>query len=261
MMVGGDDLLTGDDDVLLAFGEIPYEIEGFIDVRNVDPPIFADPSDPNTFAAGNVQLYVDTPMWEIDGVEASALIGLVQGTCTRTDPADEGDVDYEGSGVCSLTFEAIVGDEIVASFTAEGRVINPDNSLGRQSILTIKGGLGEFAGVSGEIILQPATLDVDSTPPFPSLDDSLDFFNVMDGYIFEGVLFSTVAIDIFIEDDDAADPSMPDDDGMVGEPVEVVTCPGQAEQDFCDCNGDCVNFPETFCACEEAQACCGNSSV
>lgn len=260
-MTMGDDMVVGaeDDDIFLNFGEIPYSIEGFIDTRNVDPPIFADPSNPDSFAAGNVQLFVDTPLWEIDGIEASALIGLVQGTCTRTDPGAPGDFDYEGSGVCSLTFEAIVGEEIVASFTAEGRVLNPDNAMGRESVLTVKGGLGEFAGVSGEILLFPASLDTSVTPPFPNLDSSLDFLNVFDGYIFEGVLFSTVVIDIF-EDDEVTE-----DDDLFGVPddtpdvFETVTCPGEEPQNFCDCNSDCVNFPDTYCACEEAQACCEGS--
>lgn len=38
-----------------------------------------------------------------------------------------------------------------------------------------------------------------------------------------------------------------------------VLCPGMPTADYCDCSGDCLNFP-TFCACEEAQACCGELS-
>jgi len=36
---------------------------------------------------------------------------------------------------------------------------------------------------------------------------------------------------------------------------EIVQCPGQAEADYCDCEGDCTGNSD-LCSCEEAQTCC-----
>merc|ERR1719223_1575329 len=34
-----------------------------------------------------------------------------------------------------------------------------------------------------------------------------------------------------------------------------IFCPGQPNENFCDCEGDCTGNPD-FCACDEAKACC-----
>jgi len=36
-----------------------------------------------------------------------------------------------------------------------------------------------------------------------------------------------------------------------------VLCPGKEPGEYCDCAGDCENYPD-FCECDEAQMCCGN---
>ena len=36
-----------------------------------------------------------------------------------------------------------------------------------------------------------------------------------------------------------------------------VVCPGKNPSDYCDCKGDCENYPD-YCECDEAQICCGN---
>lgn len=41
----------------------------------------------------------------------------------------------------------------------------------------------------------------------------------------------------------------------------VVHCPENSQEDYCDCDGDCIMEPG-FCSCTEAQACCeGKTAV
>ena len=268
-------------------GELMYTIEAFMDTRGLPTPsVYADGSDPNPIGAGNVNIYTDTLLWELDAIGASALIGLVQGTCTRTDVNDDGSsIEYEGRGWCSLTFEALIGtdqgQEVVASFTAEGSVSN-HNSTDVSTILAITGGLGQFAGISGEIYLDTATLNSDVSPPEAVYDPTIDFLSQHDGYIMFGFLYSDVRIDMLepVVGDDVAmvgddfigggDGGVDDDDPVVestSDPIatdepsdfidgEIILCPGETQDDFCDCASDCINFPDTRCVCSEAQSCC-----
>lgn len=208
-----------------------YEIQGFIDTRNADDPIYADPSAPDEYAAGNVFVYVDTPIWEINGVEAAPLIGLTQGTCTRIDPLAPDDASYTGRALCSLTLEALVGSDVVASLTAEGTVANGDNEDFDSSILTIKGGLGEFAGVTGMIVLTSALL-TSTSPPYPMPDFTVDLLSESDGFIMYGVLYSSVEIAV-LEDDAVGDDMAADDffgDDLFGD--DLFTDDGAVEDDF-----------------------------
>ena len=43
-------------------------------------------------------------------------------------------------------------------------------------------------------------------------------------------------------------------------PSGSVLCAGQIESDYCDCGFDCTANP-SFCACDEAQTCCGSDEV
>ena len=204
-------------------GEIIYLVDGFIDTRQVGPPIYANPNSPNEFAAGNVNLYADTPLWSLDGIGASALIGLVQGTCTRTDPNPATSAAYEGHGFCTFTFEALSGSEVVASFTAEGTVQNPSDL--QSSVLAIKGGLGQFEGISGEVYLDAATLDTTTTPPQALYDPSADFLADVDGYLMLAYIYSDVRIDLlgddFVTDDVFVDDMVFVDDVVAGDDVAV----------------------------------------
>jgi hypothetical protein len=272
-----------------------YTIEAFMDTRGLAPPIYPDANEPDDFGTGNINVYTDTMLWELDAIGASALIGLVQGTCTRTDPNEPSSPDYEGRGWCTLTFEALIGtelgQEVVASFTATGSVLNHNNTNFESSVLSITGGLGQFAGISGEIYLDTATLDLDQSPAKASYDPSIDFLNSPDGYIMFGFLYSDVRIDMLEPTDDApvvddavfgdifVDDAYDDDFGAyidddytddyatffpseTSSPTnsqsteEVVFCPGEAQEDFCDCAIDCLNFPDSRCACADAQTCC-----
>ena len=328
-IIGADDSINGGD----VAGEIIYLVEGFIDTRLVGPPIYANPSTPNEFAAGNVNLYADTPLWTLDGIGASALIGLVQGTCTRTDPNNANSAAYEGHGFCSWTFEALSGSQVVASFTAEGTVQNPSNA--QSSVLTIKGGLGQFAGISGEVYLDTAVLDTSTSPPQALYDPNADFLSEPDGYLMLAYIYSDVRIDLlgddFVTDDAFIDDTVFLDDLFVddtiggndtniddqfiddqfiddaflddiistidpsatGLPTETgvptsqspatnvpttedtslgtvagsgggaltVLCPNLPSDEFCDCDTDCFSFPDSRCACEEAQNCCSVGST
>eukprot|EP00934_Nitzschia_sp_Nitz4_P005807 Nitzschia sp. Nitz4//scaffold71_size96697//70465//73240//NITZ4_004704-RA/size96697-processed-gene-0.13-mRNA-1//1//CDS//3329557274//5797//frame0 len=267
-----------------------YEIQGFIDTRNTDAPIYVDPENPDEYASGTVFTYVDTPIWEFDGVNTSALIGLVQGSCTRTDDSD--DAVFAGTAYCTLTMEALLGSEVVASLTAEGTVVNEDNADSLISTLTVTSGLGEFAGISGWIFLFSAFLDTSSNPNIPVPDSSLDFLSETDGFVMYGVLYSDNELtvleeallgddDDFVDDDDdffATDDTTDDDttgddttDDFFAtasptadagdDALDTVLCDGQEVFDFCDCSSDCINFPDTRCGCEEAQTCCGLDSV
>lgn len=196
-------------------GQLLYYIEGFIDTRDLGPPIYADASAPDEYAAGNVNLYSDTMLWEVSSIGASALIGLVQGTCTRTDPNDVLDPAYEGRGHCSFTFEALAGTDVVASFAAEGPVMN--GASGNSTILAIKGGLGQFAGISGEVYLDTAFLDFSTTPPVAVYDPSIDFLASPDGYLMYGYIYSDVRIDLLEDDIFGFDDTIFGDDAILGD--------------------------------------------
>ena len=43
-------------------------------------------------------------------------------------------------------------------------------------------------------------------------------------------------------------------------PDNAVLCPGNEPDAYCDCSGDCTGFADSFCACEEAAACCAEHS-
>ena len=170
-----DDIIVEDDDTVLDdvsySGERVYVLEGFLDKRHVGDPIYVNSNAPDNLDPGNVHIFVDAPLHDYTGVDYKPLIGLAQGSCTRT--------DSEGMGVCQFTFEMMESSTVVASFTAEGPVRGDING----DTLIVTGGLGELDDVSGEITLWTATLDETISPPNVLAPvEGLDFLNDGDGY-------------------------------------------------------------------------------
>ena len=135
---GGDDILGG---------ELVYLSQVFMDTRFLEEPLPVDSANPNSLAAGTVNLYIDVPLWDMNEVDVSSLLGIVQGTCTRTDPNFDNDA-YIGHGVCDFTFELLDGSVVIASFTTSGPVFNEATA-----VMPITGGIGELAGMTGEVFL------------------------------------------------------------------------------------------------------------
>ena len=126
-----DDFFVVFDDNILD-GEINVGFEAFVDTRNAGPPIFVDSSAPDQFQPGTVYVYADVPIQSFRFVDTLPMVGIVQGTCTRTDPDFEDAEVFEGKGVCQLTYELFDGNTVVASFQAEGTV-----QTGLATVLTL----------------------------------------------------------------------------------------------------------------------------
>jgi hypothetical protein len=278
-------------------GEFNFQLEAFVDTRNIGPPIFVDTSAPNEFQPGTVYVYADVPIQGILFIDTSAMIGIVQGTCTRTDP-DFLDPDvFQGKGICQFTYEIFDGNVVIASFQGEGAVQN-----GFSSALTVTGGLGLFQGATGQVTLIPATLNSTSTEDdflsvlgvVPELDESIDFLSSEDGYyMFADVFINLLDLitddfliddnfidDNFIDDNFVDDNFIPFDDAFFPTddfpfptaspfpspainpsliPEGAVLCEGLEPVDYCDCeeDSDCTFNPEERCGCDEAKLCCG----
>ncbi len=126
-----DDFYVVFDDNILD-GEINVGFVAFVDTRNAGPPIFVDSSAPDQFQPGTVYVYADVPIQSFRFVDTLPMVGIVQGTCTRTDPDFEDAEVFEGKGVCQLTYELFDGNTVVASFQAEGTV-----QTGLATVLTL----------------------------------------------------------------------------------------------------------------------------
>jgi hypothetical protein len=166
--------IFGDD--FISSGEQKYVFSAFMDTRNVQP-VYVDPQFPDEYETGTVYPYADVLLQDPFAIDASPLLGIVQGTCTRTNGnfTDES----EGRGFCQLTFEMLDVDTVVASFTAEGPILNDDIV---DSTLTVTGGLGELHGVSGKVLLYSSFLDYTLSPPVMVPDDTVDVLAGGDGY-------------------------------------------------------------------------------
>mmetsp|Transcript_11157 Transcript_11157/g.26889 ORF Transcript_11157/g.26889 Transcript_11157/m.26889 type:complete len:274 (+) Transcript_11157:26-847(+) len=135
----------------------------FHDSRKAET-LYADASNPNDSAIGNVIFYDDA---DLHSVDMKSIRGRVQGTCTV--------VSTMQSEYCSFFYEIFADGKPDISFTAEGRV---DNSNIEGSTLTISGGFNGLEDSSGIAILTPASLDLGTDPPRA----------VPDGHLFDGYL-------------------------------------------------------------------------
>lgn len=154
-------------------------MNAFQDSRESADPIVPDFTDPDEFAAGTVYLFKDAPLQNKTAIDASGLLGLAQGTCTRTqDPQAPGSTGMDGKSYCQFTYEFIDEDgSTYASFTAEGA------GQGNFTSLTVTGGLGELDGVSGTVDLYVAMLDFSTMPPMLIQDgDANDLLAFVTGY-------------------------------------------------------------------------------
>jgi hypothetical protein len=163
-------------------------MEAFQDATSVTiVPVFSDMAD--LTMPGTVFLYSDAPFQNKTFIGSGAPpSGVVQGSCSRTDPVTIGSVGYEGKAYCHFVYEFfdIDGQTVIATLTAEGPVANGD-----MSSLAITGGSGELRRTIGQIDLYPSTVDYTSVPPTITNDPTLDFLGdgMNDGYEVYAYLF------------------------------------------------------------------------
>jgi hypothetical protein len=159
----------------------------FQDARFVAEPVYVDPALEDEFQAGTVYLYVDAGIQDGSvGIDVQpTILGSVQGTCTRTDPNPSDSFEYLGKAICQFNYEFFDNAVLVASFSASGPVAN-----GFSNILAITGGLGDLEGVSGEVYLEAATVDLTFSPAMAAADPSLDFLADADGYLMTAFLYT-----------------------------------------------------------------------
>jgi hypothetical protein len=212
--VGDDDVAAlYDDDASYiddTFGaeEVLY-VSAFQDLRTSSPtPIYVTPDAPDPAATGNLWVYAEAPLQSEFGIGVEALLGQVHGTCQST---------FQNlNGFCSFTYEFFDGGpEVVASMTVEGAT-QPYGP----TILTVSGGDGELAGVSGEVQLTPVTLDDTFVPPLLTTDDSTLFLGNPVGYLMEAVVYVRFRVADVVDDlffDDQLFPEEPSDDLSAGD--------------------------------------------
>jgi len=253
-----DDLAYYDDDQVVS--EEILTIEYYQDNRFSNPePVFSNRANPSREASGNRWLYANVPLQPIFGINDLPIEGLSQGFCTG--------VNSDQNGFCHFTYEFfdLQGGAIVvyASLTVEGTTA-PQGP----SILTVLGGTGEFAGAVGELTLWPVSIDEQTVPARIFRDGSL-FLGNRNGYEakFEISLRFRVNAPPIIPvpvNQPVAAPTVPfsQDASEVGAPVvssssyaQRVTCPGQVESEYCDCDQDCETS-SARCSCSEANECC-----
>jgi len=251
-----------DDDQLVA--EEIITMEYYQDNRFSNPdPIFANPVNPSREASGNRWLYANVPLQPIFGINDLPIQGLAQGFCES--------LFEDQDGMCHFTYEffdlrdgAIV---VYASITAEGATVPQGPST-----LNILGGTGEFSGVVGEVTLYPVGIDESTIPARIFRDGSL-FLGNLNGYEAKfnmSVRYqpnAPIQIPVPVSQNVQAPIAAP-----VAAPVSVqtedqqaasagfanrVTCPGQVESEYCDCDLDCTTT-SARCGCDQAQgtSCC-----
>lgn len=245
-----------DDDQLVT--EEQLTIEYYQDNRfNTDDPVFANPVDPSREDSGNKFLYANVPLQPIFGVDDLPIQGLAQGYC-------ESLVDDQ-DGFCHFTYEffdlqdgAIV---VYASITAEGATVPQGPST-----LNILGGTGEFSGAVGEITLYPVGIDESIIPNRVFKDGSLFLgnrngyeakFDVSIRYLLNAPLPIPVPVQMPIPAPIASPVGNNGDQAFF---PNRVTCAGQPESEYCDCDADCATVGSPRCACSEAkeESCCNN---
>jgi hypothetical protein len=206
---------------------------------------------PSREASGNKYLYANVPLQPIFGVNDLPIQGLAQGYC-------ESLVDDQ-DGFCHFTYEffdlqdgAII---VYASLTAEGATVPQGPST-----LNILGGTGEFSGAVGEVTLYPVGIDESIIPARIFKDGSLFLgnrngyeakFDVSIRYLLNAPLPIPVPVQMPVPSPIASPVSNVVTQGL----FPRVTCPGQAESEYCDCDMDCETA-SARCACSDAEACC-----
>ena len=260
-----DDSLQGEDVVYLT----AWQDNRF---SSADP-IYVTPNAPDPEAAGNIWLYADVPLQEESGIDVEPLLGFAQGTCQS--------LFSNQNGYCHFTYEFFDGLEVIASITVEGET-EPTGP----SVLTIVGGTGELHRATGEVILTPVALDETTTPPTVADDGSLFLGNPV-GYYMEAIIYVSYRLTDIINEEPAFETISPtfdetevegEDTMDVEDPMTIVeegesgagqvvefgrvVCPGMdAELDYCDCDFDCTDSPDTRCGCDAAweDSCCGTA--
>jgi hypothetical protein len=202
-------------------------------------------------------LYANVPLQPIFGINDLPIEGLAQGFCTG--------VDSDQDGFCHFTYEFfdLQGGAIVvfASLTAEGTT-EPQGA----SKLTILGGTGEFAGAVGEVTLYPISIDESVVPARIFRDNSLFLgnrngyeakFDISVRYFVNAPKSIPVPVNQPVASPVAA-PLSTNGEAPVASTVafaQRVTCPGQVESEYCDCDLDCQTT-SARCNCGAAQECC-----
>eukprot|EP00536_Pseudo-nitzschia_multiseries_P006482 jgi/Psemu1/324360/estExt_fgenesh1_pg.C_1380015 len=240
-----------DDDTVLA--EEIITVEYYQDNRfSPVEPIYADALNKQKVAAGNKYLYANVPLQPIFGVNDLPIQGLAQGFCEN--------IYQDQEGFCHFTYEFfdLINGAITvyASITAEGATV-PQGP----SILNILGGTGEFSGAAGTVTLWPVGIDESTIPARIFKDGSLFLGNIV-GY--EMKMEASVR---YLLNPKPSIP-VPTTVAVPGTPAVAtttaqatagfasrVTCPGQIESEYCDCDLDCQTT-SARCQCAEAQACC-----
>mmetsp|Transcript_12569 Transcript_12569/g.29435 ORF Transcript_12569/g.29435 Transcript_12569/m.29435 type:complete len:336 (+) Transcript_12569:83-1090(+) len=251
-------LQTGfDDDTVLA--EEIITIEYYQDNRfSPVEPIYANVLNKQRNAAGNKWLYANVPLQPIFGINDLPIQGLAQGFCES--------LYQDQDGFCHFTYEFfdLVNGAITvyASITAEGATVPQGPSK-----LNILGGTGEFSGAAGTVTLWPVGIDESTVPARIFKDGSLFLGNLVGyemkleasvRYLLNAPLNipvpSTVAVPAT-----ASNAAIPVANTASAQATagfaSRVTCPGQIESEYCDCDLDCTTT-SARCQCAEAQACC-----
>lgn len=157
-------------------------LEGFQDGRGLASAIVPNRALPNEFDAGAVYMLNEEPIFSVNsfGSVDDGIVGTINsnstvnegdqfasvtGKCTRTDPRDIFDPNYEGLAYCQYTY-SFFDEEGVTQLNAEGPL-----KIGEPTVLAATGGTGIFRSIVGEIILTP--VKVGALPALES-DLSLD---------------------------------------------------------------------------------------
>ena len=261
-----------DDDTVLA--EEIITIEYYQDNRfSPVKPIFSHPLSNDIAASGNKWLYANTPLQPIFGINDLPIQGLAQGYCEN--------LFEDQDGYCRFTYEFFDVENgaitVYASITAEGHTAAQGPSM-----LTVLGGTGEFAGAAGTVTLRPVGIDESLIPARIFRDGSLFLGNLVGyemkmelavRYLLNAPVVIPVPITVpipAIPQSQTGTPPATDGDaattlnGAVGGAAAAtattgfasrVTCPGQVESEYCDCDLDCETTSPR-CQCADAQVCC-----
>jgi len=252
-----DDFVYYDDDQVVT--ETILVNEFYQDNRFSNPePVLSDPSNPTREASGNRWLYANVPLQPIFGINDLPIQGLAQGFCTG--------VNSDQDGFCHFTYEFfdLQGGAIVvfASLTVEGST-KPQGP----STLVVLGGTGDYQGAVGEVTLWPVNIDEKVLPARIFRDGSL-FLGNRNGYeakfeisvrelVNKPQLFPVPMTQPVTAPVTTPESSLGDEASVVTASsfAQRVTCPGQAESEYCDCDLDCQTT-SARCSCQEARECC-----
>lgn len=245
-------LQSYDDDTVIS--EEIVTVEYYQDNRfSSAEPIYANIMNPQRGASGNKWLYANVPLQPIFGINDLPIQGLAQGFCENT--------FQDQTGFCHFTYEFFDLQDgaitVYASITAEGSTVPQGVSE-----LNVLGGTGEFNGAAGTVKLWPVGIDESIIPARIFKDGSLFLGNVV-GYEMRMDLSVRYLLNAPPEipvPQTVAIPAVPATPAQAqaapASGIDTrVTCPGQIESEYCDCDLDCETTSPR-CQCAEAQACC-----